>query len=200
LIAKLEKTEEHVSDILKTFEAYQDRYWSDDQEFKILDIESLHETMIDGRYLFTGRFDLIVEDMVGRIWVIDHKTTGFIKSAQKEFYSVSGQLIGYTHMGREKYGDKLAGMKINLVQIGDKSAFERINLPRAPFLEQNFVRFVVDTEEAIERMEASGRRFDQWPKAMNEMTCYGRYGACNFIEWCKHGHGAKKGGNWSWGG
>lgn len=200
LIAKLEKCEEHVDDILKTYEAYQDRFWGDEQEFRVIGVEMLQETMIADKYLFTGRFDLIIEDMVGRIWVIDHKSTGFIKAAQKEFYAVSGQLIGYGHMAREKYGAKYAGMKVNLVQVGQKPAFERINLSRSPFLEQNFVQFVVDTEESIERMDASGRNFDNWPKAMNEMTCYGRYGACNFIEWCKHGYGAKKGGNWTWNG
>ncbi len=200
LIAKYENAEEHVDDILKTYEAYQDRFWADEQEFKVLGVEMLQETMIDGRYLFTGRFDLVIEDLVGRVFVIDHKSTGFIKAAQKEFYAVSGQLIGYGHMARERYGNKYAGMKVNLVQVGQKPAFERINLSRSPFLEQNYVQFVVDTEESIERMEASGLKFDNWPKAMNEMTCYGRYGACNFIEWCKHGYGAKKGGNWSWGG
>lgn len=199
LIAKYEKVEEHVEDVLKTYEMYQEQYWGDEQEFRVVDIEALNETMIDGRYLFTGRFDLIIEDLVGRVFIVDHKTTGFMKSAQKEFYAVSGQLLGYSHMGKERFGEKFAGMKLNIIQVGAKPAFERIQLSRSPNLEQKFVQSVIDIEESIERMEATGRTFDNWPKAMNELTCYHRYGACNFIEWCRHGYGAKKGGNWSWG-
>jgi hypothetical protein len=198
LIAKLEKTEEHIPDIRRTFEAYVDRYWDDEQTLKILDIEALHQTMIAGRYLFTGRFDLVVEDMMGQVFVVDHKTTGFMKSAQKEFYAVSGQLLGYAHMAREKHGDRFAGVKLNIVQVGQKPAFDRVNLARSPYLEQRFVQSVVDIEESIEKMEASGRTYDNWPKAMNELTCYHRYGACNFIDQCRFGAGYKKGGNWAW--
>jgi hypothetical protein len=198
LIAKLEKTEEHIADITRTYEAYVDRYWDDEQTLKILDIEVLNQTMIDGRYLLTGRFDLVVEDLVGQVFVIDHKTTGFMKSAQKEFYAVSGQLLGYSHMAREKYGDRFAGMKLNIVQVGSKPAFDRVNLARSPHLEQRFVQSVIDIEESIERMEASGRSYNNWPKAMNELTCYHRYGACSFIDQCRFGAGYKKAGNWTW--
>lgn len=199
LIAKLEKLSEDslIRDVSRTYDAYVDRYWSDEQEFKIIDIEALNETMIGGRYLLTGRFDLVMEDTVGRTWVIDHKTTGFMKAAQKEFYAVSGQLLGYSHMGRERYGDKYGGLKLNIVQVGDKPAFDRTNLARSPYMESRFVQTVIDIEESIERMEASGRTFDDWPKAVNELTCYHRYGACTFIDWCRHGFGAKKGGNWT---
>lgn len=200
LIAKMEKTEEPVEDVLRTYEAYQDRYWSDEQELKILEIEHLAQTMIGGKYLLTGRFDLVIEDLSGKVFVVDHKTTGFMKAAQKEFYAVSGQLLGYSHMARERYGDRFGGMKLNIVQVGSKPAFDRTNLARSPYLEQRFVQSVIDIEESIERMEASGRMFDDWPKSINELTCYHRYGACEFIDQCRFGAGFKKGGNWTWGG
>jgi hypothetical protein len=51
----------------------------------------------------------------------------------------------------------------------------------------DFPQTVIDAEERIAALDASGRPFDKWPKAMNEMTCFGRYGACKHIEKCKWG-------------
>jgi hypothetical protein len=101
-------------------------------------------------------------------------------------------------MAREKYGDRYAGLIVNLVQLGTPGKFERIVLPRSPNLESRFERIIIDIEESIERVEAEGRSFDDWPKAINELTCFHRYGACEFIDQCKWGAGAGKAGNWTW--
>ena len=66
-----------------------------------------------------------------------------------------------------------------------------------PHLESKFEQSVVDIEESIERMKASGRAQDDWPKVMSELVCYHRYGACDFIDKCRWGQEAKKGGAWS---
>jgi hypothetical protein len=197
LISKLEQTEAFAQVSIDAYEAYRLNYPHDEQEMEILDIEELASTKIDGRYLLTGRLDLVYRDLGGRVWAMDHKTTAYLKSSHKQFYTVSGQLLGYSHMAREKYGEDYAGMKLNLVQHG-KPKFDRLTLPRSPNLESKFPRIVVDIEEAIERVQASGRDFDDWPKAINELTCYHRYGACKFIDQCRHGAGAKKAGNWTW--
>jgi hypothetical protein len=197
LISKLEKTDAFAQVSIDAYEAYRLHYPHDEQEMEILDIEELASTKIDGRYLLTGRLDLVYRDLGGRVWAMDHKTTAYLKSSHKQFYTVSGQLLGYSHMAREKYGEEYAGMKLNLVQHG-KPKFNRLTLPRSPNLESKFPRIVVDIEEAIERVQASGRDFDDWPKAINELTCYHRYGACKFIDQCRHGAGAKKAGNWTW--
>jgi hypothetical protein len=200
LIAKLEGTEEHVDTVLQTYRTYCRAYPFEDevQSMRILDVEGLMSTKIAGKYLLTGRLDLSYEDLGGRVFVMDHKSTSKLTSAHKQYYSVSGQLLGYSHMAREKYGDRFAGLKVNLIQHGDNPRFERITLPRSPNLESKFERIVVDIEESIERMQASGRDFDDWPKAINELTCVHRYGACSFIDQCRHGVGAKKAGNWTW--
>lgn len=130
--------------------------------------------------------------------LVTHNTTARLTSSHTQYYSISGQLLGYGYLARKKYGDKFAGIKVNLIQHGDSPKFERITLPRSPNLESKFERIVVDIEEAIERMQASGREFDNWPKAINEMTCHGRYGACQFIDQCRNGYGSKKAGNWTW--
>lgn len=194
LIARLEGVEEYVEVVLETYRAYKKRYPEDERRWKIVDMECLMETKIAGKYLFTGRLDLTYEDKAGRIWVVDHKTTSRLTGKHKQFYAVSGQLLGYSHMAREKYGDRYAGLQINLIEHTNLK-FDRCSLPRSPNFESRFEQIVVDIEESIERYK--GRDYEDWPKAMNEMTCYGRYGACKFIEQCRWGKDAKKGGNWS---
>jgi len=200
LIAKLEKVEEHAQYAIEAYRAYCRVYPFEDekQSKRIIGVEDLLHTTIAGKYLFTGRMDLVYEDLGGRVFAEDHKTTGRLTSAHKEYYSISGQLLGYSHLAREKYGERYAGMKVNLIQHGDSPKFERLTLPRSPNLESKFERIVVDIEESIERMQATGRDYDDWPKAVNEMTCFGRYGACAYIDQCRFGIGAKKAGNWTW--
>jgi len=201
LIAKLEGISDQIADI--AIQSYRDYvlahpYEVEFQEMRIVEVEDLMSVKIAGKYLLTGRLDLVYEDLGGRIWVMDHKTTGRLTARHKQFYAVSGQLLGYAHMAREKYGDRMAGLKVNLIQHGDTPKFERITLSRSPNLETRFESIVVDIEESIERMQAAGRDFDDWPKGVNELTCYHRYGACEFIDLCRHGYGAKKAGNWTW--
>lgn len=131
--------------------------------------------------------------------VVTHNSTARLTARHKQFYAVSGQLLGYSHMARVKYGDRFAGLIVNLIQHGTPK-FERITLPRSPSLEARFERIVVDIEESIERVEAEGRDPGDWPKAINELTCYHRYGACDFINKCRWGATAGKAGDWEWGG
>ena len=197
LISQLEGTEAFASVAIEAYEAYCLQYPDDEKTMKIVGIEELMSTKVQGKYLLTGRIDLAFEDMAGRIWAMDHKTTAYLKSSHKQFYTISGQLLGYSHMAREKYGEKYAGMKLNLIQH-TKPKFDRITLPRSPNLETRFESIVVDIEESIERVQASGRDFDDWPKAINELTCYHRYGPCEYLSQCRFGAGSKKGGRWEW--
>lgn len=197
LISKLEGVEKHAERALIAFDAYRLKYdWRDKEQWKVLAVEELLSTQIAGKYLLTGRADLVIEDPGGRVFVVDHKTTGRIQKSHKEFYPISGQLLGYSHMAREKYGERFAGLIVNLIQT-DGQRFERFTIPRSPHLESKFEQSVVDIEESIERMKASGRAQDDWPKAMSELVCYHRYGACDFIDKCRWGQEAKKGGAWS---
>lgn len=199
LIAKLEKGENYIPGVLETYRQYVRHYdeETERQSMKILAVEELLQTQIAGKYLFTGRMDLVYEDLGGRVWIVDHKTTGRMTSSHAQYYAISGQLMGYAHLARERYGERFAGVKINLIQH-EPAKFERLTLSRSPNLESKFEQIVVDIEESIERMKASGRTYDNWPKAINEMTCHGRYGACSFIDQCRYGAGSRKAGNWSW--
>ncbi len=188
----------HVPAITRVYEAYQERYAGEEQMKRILGVEHLMEVTIREKYLLTGRLDLLYADQEDRVWVTDHKTSSKLNSSQEEFYAISGQLMGYTYMARRLHGNKVAGMKLNLVQVSGEPVFRNLTLDRSPNLEARFEQSIVDIEEAIERMEKSGRAYDDWPKAMSEHTCFGRYGACPFIDQCRYGAGTKPAGDWSW--
>lgn len=197
LISQLEGTSQFASVAIAAYHAYKEMYPSDEEKMLVIDVEELATTYIRGKYLFTGRLDLAYKDRAGRIFGLDHKTTSRLTSAHKQFYSVSGQLLGYNHMAKQKYGEAYTGFVVNLIQHGASPQFERIVLPRSPNLESRFEQTVTDIEESIERMLTSGRDYDDWPKAMNELTCYHRYGACEFMSQCRFGAGAKTGGSFS---
>lgn len=193
-VAAEEKCTEHVKDVLETLAAYKRAYVNDEFQIKILEVEGLNETKLGGQYRLTGRFDLVYES-AGQIYVCDHKTSGRITNQHKLFYSVSGQLLGYSRMAREKYGERFGGMVVNLVQLPPKPTFMRIPLPRSPNLEMQFEDRAVDIEQSIERLLAERRKYTDWPKAMSELTCMTRYGACPFFDRCRFGEGAQSAGD-----
>ena len=81
----------------------------------------------------------------------------------------------------------IGGMILNQVQHAEPHKFARITLPPAPNLIQRFPQIVKDAEDEIASLEASGRRFNEYPMAANELTCYSRYGPCPHMEKCQWG-------------
>lgn len=173
------------------YDEYVNRWMIEDQHLKILEVEKLAYVVIDDlerdkKYLLTGRFDMVVE-WEGKVWVVDHKTTSRLSSSHEKYYAVSGQLIGYEYMARQIYGERLGGVLLNFAQHTVPCKFERRKIPPRPNLSAQFAPTIIDAERRITDLQNSGRPYDQWPKAMNELSCYTRYGACPYIEDCKYG-------------
>lgn len=187
---------EVLSGIEDAVDAYQ-RFWKDqDQKITILEVEKLAYAVIadpvakneDGtpkEYLLTGRFDMVIEDEDGGVYVVDHKTTSRLTASHAKFYSMSGQLLGYEYMARRIYGDRLKGVILNLAQIRQPFKFRRIKLDPRPNLSAQFEQTVIDAESLI--TQYSNRDPMHYPKAMNELTCFHRYGACDYMDTCKFG-------------
>ncbi len=175
---------EEAPNIIQCVDAYRE-FWAT-ESFKILHVEELFEGTFEG-YPLTGRLDLVIEDRAGKVWVIDHKGTGFLSDEQRQFYSMSGQMHAYRWLAGMKYGDRLAGVRLNLIQHTNEYKFKRVDTEPAPHMLNAFPRVVKDTEEAIERLRASGRPYNEWPMSMTELTCFHRYGKCQFAERCKWG-------------
>jgi tetrahydromethanopterin S-methyltransferase subunit G len=199
LVARVQDTEKHVKNVLATFRAYEQRYWQDINTRRIVAVETLYDGTV-GPFRLTGRLDLMYEDLGGRLWAEDHKTSGRLTKKHKEYFAVSGQMLGYEHIVRQQ-NPALAGFKVNLIQHTGHDAtndpkFERVTLPARPALSAQFVERAIDIERSIERTKAEGRAVDEWPKAMSELVCYHRYGACDYIDQCRFGPQAKKAGAW----
>ena len=178
--------EQHIETVQDCFDEYLS-HWRDDS-FKVVAVEQLAYVKIQG-HLLTGRFDLVVEDSEGSIWIIDHKTTSRLSSSQRKYYGVSGQLIGYQYIGREIFGDKFAGLLLNQIQHKPPRKFARVPLPPAPNLMQRFPQIVVDAEERIAHLQATRPDKTNWPMVANELGCFSRYGACKFLDTCRWGAG-----------
>lgn len=131
--------------------------------------------------------------------VVTHNTTSRLTNKHREYFGVSGQMLAYEYLVRQRYPE-LAGFKINLIQHASAGVpkFERVTVAARPLLEKQFADRVIDIEEAIERVQAEGRALEEWPKAMSEMTCFTRYGACDFVDKCRFGAKGGKSGSWSW--
>jgi hypothetical protein len=134
--------------------------------------------------------------------LITHNSTSRITTRHRDYFAISGQLLGYKHLAVQTRG-AVAGMHVNLIQHAgqqgtNKIKFDRIPLQRSPALERQFVDRVIDIEKMIERVKAEGRPVDQWPKAMSELVCYHRYGPCEYIDQCRFGAGSGCAGKWKW--
>lgn len=215
LVAQVQGNQKHIPNVVETFLAYERCYWQDINERMIFAVEVLFDgTLLEGlgldglamvrdyepsMFRLTGRVDLMFHDLGGRLWAEDHKSTGRLTKRHTEYFAMSGQLLGYEFLARQKHPD-MAGFKINLIQHGGqtKPKFSRITLPRRPALEEQFVHRAIDIEKAIQRMKKEYRPPDEWPKAMSELTCYHRYGPCDHIDKCRYGPLAKKAGAWEW--
>ena len=184
--------------VLEAMEKYEAHWQVEDQNWRIIEIEQLAyatitdpvEKTAEGEnkvYLLTGRFDMVMENQAGEVYVVDHKTTSRLSKSHEQFYAMSGQLIGYDYMARKIFGDRLKGVMLNFVQLGTANKFDRYVIPPRPNLTKQFEQTVMDAERRIAELDKSGRDALEYPKAMNELTCFTRYGACAYMDTCKYG-------------
>ena len=165
-------------------------HYAEREHFKVLHVEELFHAEFNG-WPFTARVDLVYEDAYGRVWLCDHKGTGYIEAKHPRFYSISGQFLAYRWLGTGAYGDRFGGVVLNMVQWSTPHKFERPPLDPAPALFAKFPQIVADAEAGIARIAAEGRKTEDWPAAANELTCVHRYGACDYLEKCKWGTNLK---------
>jgi len=151
------------------------------EEVFILDVEGAPITM---------RVDLVAEDSAGRVYFIDHKTTGRITNNHAKFYGISGQFLAYTYAGRLTFGDRFAGVMLNLLQCGDPIKFERPQMPPSPGLLAAFPTTVKRAWGQIQ--DLAGTEPCAWPKHPTEHTCWTRYGPCKHYDACRLGLTGKK--------
>lgn len=116
----------------------------------------------------------------------DYKTASYVDDRKRWGYAMSGQLLGHTWFGHKLFGPRFAG--VNLVFVGSTNfKVTREQLSPSPDSLAKWPRAILDRVERLEMLEASGRDPWDWPRAMSEQVCIGRYGACPYLDLCRYG-------------
>jgi len=162
-------------------------HWSQER-LEVLHVEDVFRSQI-GDYVFTQRFDLVVREPDGKVWIYDHKTTGRLTSAVAERYTLSGQFIGMANFGSRIWGDEFGGVKLNMIEVGDRDmfSFKRQTPDPAPAAIQSFPLTVLHARERIERLDKSGLAPTEWPQVLSEQVCLTAYGHCEYFDRCRFG-------------
>jgi hypothetical protein len=183
--------EEMLAVVLPLVRDYATRYSA--EPFRVVEVEKEHRTQLGAGlpgappegYLYTARLDLVAEDASGQVWIYDHKIVSKLEAKTFDRYSLSGQFLGQRLLGREAWGDRFGGIRLNLLAVGGR--FARADVPRAPWMEAHFPEVVVAAEKRIAEVDrglASGR----FPGAApTEVTCMTPYGACDALDFCRWG-------------
>tara|TARA_R100001594_G_scaffold20414_3_gene39394 strand:+ start:10315 stop:11130 length:816 start_codon:yes stop_codon:yes gene_type:complete len=156
------------------------------EDWKVLEVEKeLRARVGKEKYLYTQRADLIIEDHNERVWIVDHKSAYRITSKTLRMHILDGQFIGYQLFGYKTYGERFAGVLVNRVQLAPPYGHDRRSLEPAPAALEDFIAVIQEAEERISKYE--GRPPREWPMALNNQTCFGKYGQCSAYKLCQFG-------------
>ena len=156
------------------------------EEWKILEVENQMKARVgEKKHLYTQRADLIVEDVQGRVWIVDHKSAYRINSKTLQQHIMDGQFLGYQMFGKAKYGNRFAGVIVNRVKLTPRYDFDRRILEPAPRAFNWFVQAIEEGERKIAQW--TGKPTEEWPMAMSNQICYGKYGKCSAFDLCRFG-------------
>lgn len=161
-------------------------HWANER-LEVLHVEEVFKSDIGG-YRFTQRFDLVVREPDGKVWIYDHKTTGRLSPQTGERYTLSGQFIGMASFGSRIWGSEFGGVKINFIQLPDgskRSEFARQVPDPAPGALKAFPLTVLHAREKIDALDKSGLDPAEWPMTMSEQTCITAYGRCEHFDRCR---------------
>ncbi len=168
-------------------------HWNAEQ-WEIIGVEkelraNVYDEELDTTYLYTQRADLIVRDRGGNVHIIDHKSTARIAPKVVKRYALSGQMLGYQLFGRKLWGEKFAGVMLNMLQfpksLDGKFEFTRPTLESAPVAVQDLKQTIIYAERIIRKYKDLPP--NEWPAVYHETACWTPYGECPKANICKWG-------------
>lgn len=137
----------------------------------------------------TQRIDAAWRERDGRVYFVDHKTTGRLSKDSITKYTLSGQFIGLAHLGREMYGKEFGGVKVNFLSFGDMK-FMRAPMDPTPDALRNLGTTILEARERVAKWRERGVPPEQWPQTLSEQACVTSYGPCKYFNACQWGPSA----------
>ncbi len=139
-------------------------------------------------YLYKLRIDEIAKDENGRIWIIDHKTSSYMKNDLLDAFSLDSQFLGLHHLGLTYYGDQFAGVMVQVVELKKGSIrFERKRVGFAPAALRKFPDQVRRIRREWNELQRKNTGLHDYPTAFHNLVCRHSYGLCEYSEQCKFG-------------
>jgi hypothetical protein len=74
---------------------------------------------------------------------------------------------------------------VNRIKLSSPFDFDRRPLEPAPRALKYFVQVIEEGERKISLFE--GKPIEEWPMALNNQTCFGKYGQCDAYDLCRFG-------------
>lgn len=133
---------------------------------------------------YVGRLDKVVR-YNGQVLVVEHKTTteykkdGGFKTAYVEGWYSDSQVKGYQYGGGLFFGTEQVWVDAALVH---KSVHDKFRLVPVAHQHPLLLEWLGDTRDWNNRIERDLAR-SYFPK--NENSCYGKFGACPFLDICR---------------
>ena len=81
-------------------------------------IEKYLEMPLGEEVTFFGTIDALVENQRGELWIVESKTTGWLREEMKNYWRRGSQGMGYWELVRHNYGREPKGVIWNVVEIG----------------------------------------------------------------------------------
>lgn len=166
-----------------------------EQNWEILHVEDVFAMNIE-EYELTFRADLVARNKTdNRVYIIDHKTSGQIRTDTTKGYEASGQVIGFHVLGERIWGNDFGGLIINYVQHGGKRKtpkikFERQSVTKSESHIKTFAQSVYFYRKLIEHYK--DKDVKHYPRVQSEFTCMHKYGSCEYYDKCFDNHNNQK--------
>jgi hypothetical protein len=161
---------------------YFDQYPDDERLWKILAVEESVQMVLPTGDIFTGTVDLKVQ-IDGRIYIVDHKTTGWGMSQCMRSLEASDQSTGYTMIHNVMHPDQEAvGLIYNVLRsVKSVTEYSRTMVVKPKSEQKRFAREIADGfGEIVQKMGDPNACFRR-----NTQNCFAYNRACPYLELCQ---------------
>lgn len=168
------------------------------EPFKVLGKPEVGFVFPIGDHLWGGRMDLPVE-WDGQLWIMEHKTTGYLNSNYFKQFTLDRQVTSYV-VGAEAYlGRKCAGCIINCIEVWKelkrptvKSKKPEDHFVRDPMIRSQLLkdRFKLDVQRIIRDILWCEKE-NEFYNADKKDTCFSYNYDCPYKMLCQYGEDSK---------